>query len=526
MRSRMGLLGALPLLLSTVLAAAPGPTFEKDVLPIFTAHCFACHGGTSMIGLDLRTAQSIFKGSHNGPVLLAGDSAESLLYQKVSARQMPPKAFNLDLSEAQIDTIKDWIEAGAPHEKVQPLLTADQVERFNHQALPIFEAKCLACHGQEPAPGGLDLRTLEATLKGSENGPVVVEGASELSILIRMVSSGSMPPPGVGSPLTEQDIDSLRAWIDSSRFGPDLITEERETFSLAEAPPITEEDRSFWAFRKPEAAPVPEVRDQGRVRTPIDAFVLAKLEVKGLGLSPEESRPTLMRRAYFDLTGLPPTPEEMEKFLSDPRPDAYELLVNRLLESPHYGERWGRHWLDLMGYTDITGFDNDLHTTSLFEGMWRYRDWVVEALNQDKPYDRFLTEQLAGDELVDWRSVQEYTPETVRLLTATGFMRSSMDRTDSDIVNLPGERYSVIFDLVERVSTGMLALTVGCARCHSHKFDPIPQRDYYRLMSVFTPAYNPMRWKQPKDRFLPTSPVPTRRPSRATMPRSTRPRRS
>ena len=209
-----------------------------------------------------------------------------------------------------------------------------------------------------------------------------------------------------------------------------------------------------------------------------------------------------MRRAYFDLIGLPPTPEEMEKFLSDTRSDAYERLVNRLLESPHYGERWGRHWLDLVGYTDITGQDNDLPITNIFEGIWRYRDWVVEALNQDKPYDRFLTEQLAGDELVDWRSAPEYTPETVRLLTATGFMRSSMDRTVSDIVNLPGERYSVIFDLVERVSTGVMALTVGCARCHSHKFDPIPQRDYYRLMAVFTPAFNPMRWKQPKDRFL------------------------
>ena len=503
MRFRPGVQGALPLLFCSVLAAAPGPTFEKDVLPIFTAHCFACHGGTSMIGLDLRTAQSVMKGSHNGPVLVPGDSAESLLYQKVSAREMPPKAFTLDLSEAQIETIKGWIEAGAPHEKVQPLLAADQVERFNHQALPIFEAKCLACHGQEPAPGGLDLRTLEATLKGSENGPVVVEGASELSILIRMVSSGSMPPPGAGSPLTEEEIDELRAWIDSSRFGPDLITEERETFSLAEAPPITGEDRNYWAFRKPVAAPVPQVKDQKRVRTPIDAFVLAKLEAEGLGISPDESRPTLMRRAYFDLIGLPPAPEEMEKFLSDTRSDAYERLVNRLLESPHYGERWGRHWLDLVGYTDITGQDNDLPITNIFEGIWRYRDWVVEALNQDKPYDRFLTEQLAGDELVDWRSAPEYTPETVRLLTATGFMRSSMDRTVSDIVNLPGERYSVIFDLVERVSTGVMALTVGCARCHSHKFDPIPQRDYYRLMAVFTPAFNPMRWKQPKDRFLP-----------------------
>ncbi len=463
-----------------------------------------------MVGLDLRTPSSVLKGSHHGPVVKSGSPEASLLYRKVSGREMPPKAFNLDLSDAQIETIRKWIEEGIPHESVLPVLGAEQQRRFRVEALPIFEAKCLACHGRENLPGGLDLKTLEGTLKGSENGPVIVEGASEQSILIRMVSAGSMPPQGVGSPLTDQEIQGLRAWIDASRFGPDLLTEERQTFSRAEAPAITEKDRGFWAFRKPVADPLPQVRNKKRVRTPIDAFILARLESKGLDLSPEGSRLTLMRRAYFDLIGLPPTLEEMEAFLSDSGEDAYERLVDRLLESPHYGERWARHWLDVVGYTDITGFDNDLPIVSVFEGMWRYRDWVAESLNGDKPYDQFLTEQLAGDELVDWRSAEKYTPETVQLLTATGFLRNGLDRTDSDIVNLPGERYSVLFDLMEQVSTGLMGLTVGCARCHSHKFDPIPQRDYYRLLSVFTPALNPMRWKQPKDRFLPDVSQPDR----------------
>ncbi len=463
-----------------------------------------------MVGLDLRSASSVLKGSHYGPVVESGSPEKSLLYQKVSAREMPPKAFNLDLSEAQIEAIRRWIEAGTPHESALPVLGAEQQQRFAEEALPIFQAKCLACHGQENPPGNLDLRTLEGILKGGENGPVVVEGASDQSILIRMVSSGSMPPPDVGSGLTDQEIQSLRAWIDSSHFGPDLTTQERQTFSPAEAPEITEKDRRFWAFRKPVAAALPQVRNKDRVRTPIDAFIQARLESKGLDLSPEASRATLMRRAYFDLIGLPPTLEEMEAFLSDPGADAYERLIDRLLESPHYGERWGRHWLDLVGYTDIAGFDNDLPIVGVFEGMWRYRDWVAESLNRDKPYDQFLTEQLAGDELVDWRSAREYTPETVQLLTATGFLRNGLDRTDLDIVNLPGERYSVLFDLMEQVSTGLIGLTVGCARCHSHKFDPIPQRDYYRLLSVFTPAYNPMRWKQPKDRSLPDVSQPDR----------------
>ena len=248
----------------------------------------------------------------------------------------------------------------------------------------------------------------------------------------------------------------------------------------------------------------PRSRTSSACAHPIDAFVLAKLEAKGLSFSTDAPNSTLMRRAYLDLTGLPPTPEEIKAFVADNRPGAYERLVDRLLASPQYGERWGRHWLDATGYTDVTGADIFLETIEVHEGMWRYRDYVVRSFNDDKPYDRFVTEQLAGDELVDWRSAKKFTPQILDSLTATGYLRSVYDHTDADIVNLPHERYEVLFHVAEKVSSSLLGLTVGCARCHSHKYDPIPQRDFYRFLSIFAPAYNPWNWTQPKNRVVAT----------------------
>jgi hypothetical protein len=244
-----------------------------------------------------------------------------------------------------------------------------------------------------------------------------------------------------------------------------------------------------------QAQPVP--KNKAQVRNPIDAFVLARLEPKGLSLSPAASDLKLVRRAYLDLIGLPPTPEEIKAFTADAQPRAYERLLDRLLESKQYGVRWARHWLDSAGYTDTTGQE------TIFDGIWRYRDYVVDSLNEDKPYDRFLVEQIAGDELVDWRSAKKYDTEILTSLTATGYLRSTFDRTDADITNLPQERYDVLIDLVDKVSNGLLGLSVGCARCHTHKFDPIPQRDYYRMMTVFSSAYNPWSWTVPQERFLP-----------------------
>lgn len=495
----------LLMLLTFVAAIHAQPRFEKDVLPIFTANCFACHGGRSMVGLDLRTAVSALRGSDQGVVIVKGDASKSLLFQKISQKMMPPQAFNLKLTDAEIETIKKWIDAGCPSDEAESAAKRwkEQSAHFDKEALPILKARCFPCHASDKPMAGLDLRTLESVLRGGANGPVIEEGVADKSILIRRIANKSMPPAGMGTPVSEDELRALRRWIDTTSF-PVLSTRvERTGFTKIEAPEFTEKDKQWWSFQKPVKKPLPAVRAKQRIRNPIDAFALSALEAKGLSLSPDASQLSLIRRAYIDLIGLPPTPKEIDEFLADARPAAYERLIDKLLESPHYGERWGRYWLDAAGYSDAAGFDNCFPIVEVYEGMWRYRDYVVNAFTHDKPYDRFLQEQLAGDELYDWRKAKAYTPQIKESLIATGYLRSIYDRTDADIVNLVGERYDVLFDLMEKVSTGLLGVTVNCARCHSHKFDPIAQRDYYRMQAVFLPAFNPMNWKQPKNRWLP-----------------------
>jgi hypothetical protein len=254
-------------------------------------------------------------------------------------------------------------------------------------------------------------------------------------------------------------------------------------------------DRQFWSFRPLARPAVPNLAGVARVRTPIDAFVLARLEPKGLAFSPDADPTTLARRAYLDLLGLPPSPTEIASFLSDDRPGAYERLLDRLLASPHFGERWGRHWLDAAGYVDTIGFDTDATNVMLSEGKWLYRDYVIRAFNDDKPYDRFITEQLAGDELHDWRRAEHFTPEIREALIATGYLRTARDLTHEGVGVIPQNFYGIMHDTLEIMGTGLLGLTLNCARCHSHKFDPIPQEDYYRLMAILAPAYNPRAWR-------------------------------
>ena len=244
------------------------------------------------------------------------------------------------------------------------------------------------------------------------------------------------------------------------------------------------------------------MKAQRLVRNPIDAFLLEKLEAKGLGYSAEAGRLTLMRRAYLDLIGLPPTPAEIEAYQNDHAPDAYERLVDRLLASPHYGERWGQHWLDMAGYADSEGFGQD---DGIRPYAWRYRDYVIRSLNADKPYAQFLTEQLAGDELSeDWKKLKGTAPQDViDRLAATGFLRTVPDPTNSNERGLIAERMNIVADEVEVLSSSVMGLTVGCARCHNHKYDPIPQRDHYRLSAILQAAYNPYEWKTPSQRELP-----------------------
>lgn len=488
------------------LADTNGPRFEKDVLPIFQQYCFTCHGQSApKLGLDLRTAASTLKGTYNGPVIVKGSPDQSVLWKKVSAHAMPPPVYGQTVPDADIETLKRWIAAGAPadHPAGDGKEAAEQRARFNKEILPVLTARCVKCHGESKPMAGLDLRTAASVLKGSNSGPIVMEGFSERSLLIRKVASHSMPPPGAGQPLSESEIRVLREWIDRGQFeGEEVDNSLERPFSPTEAPAITANQRDFWSFRKPVAAVVPKVRAADRVRSPIDSFILAKLESQGLGLSQDAPNLTLMRRAYFDLIGLPPTPEEIRKFLADTKPGAYERLIDRLLASPQYGVRWGRQWLDAAGYIDTTGKDFDAKRLELAEGMWRYRDYVVESINNDKPWDKFLTEQIAGDEMIDWRAAKHLTPRMIELLTATGYMRNILDITWDDIENLPVNRFEALFKLVEKVSSSTMGLSMACARCHTHKFDPIPQRDYYRFLSLFTTAYNPYDWIKPNDRYL------------------------
>ena len=484
------------------------PVFEQDVLPIFSTYCFTCHGKSSPeLGLDLRTAASVLRGSHNGRVIEKGSPESSRLFQKVSKHLMPPPAFKSIVPDGDVETIRRWIENGAQsseEEREIPEAARRQISRFEEEILPIFEDRCTVCHGGESPQSGLDLRTLAAALKGGKHGPVIAEGFSDKSVLIRQLRSGVMPPAGAGRPLDEAEVELIREWIDGGNFADYVEVEislDRE-FTEAEAPEVTAQDRQSWAFRKPVAAAPPEVKSQGRVRTAIDSFIISKLEGRGLELSSAASRQTLLRRAYFDLWGLPPTPEQAAEFLDDTRPDAYERLIDRLLDSPNYGQRWGRYWLDAVGYVDTTGKDFQAENVQIAEGMWRYRDYVIQSFYQDKPWDRFLTEQLAGDELFDWRNAETYTPEMIEALVATGYLRTLLDVTNEDISDRPSDRYEALFALLDKVSSSALGLTLSCARCHSHKFDPIPQRDYYRFLSLFTAAYNPSAWIQPKNRLM------------------------
>ena len=368
--------------------------------------------------------------------------------------------------------------------------------QFEKDVLPVLTARCLKCHGTSRPKAGLDLRTRAGLLKGGESGPALVPGASARSLVFEMIRKGEMPPGKEGK-LTAQEVALVQAWIDGG-----APAAQADPTAEPGGRTVTEADRQFWAFRKPVRPPVPRVRHADRVRTPVDAFVLFRLESRDLTFSPDADRATLLRRVCFDLTGLPPSPDELDDFLADTRPDAYERLVERLLASPHHGERWGRHWLDAAGYADSIGGDNDPGQVFPREGMWRYRDYVVRSLNDDKPFDRFLAEQLAGDEMDDWRSAPALTAEMREHLIATGFLRTSVDHTFEQELNRPFERYQVLYDTIENLTSNLLGLTVACARCHDHKFDPISQVEYYRFLAVLKPVYNPEQWVQPQNRHL------------------------
>ncbi len=401
-------------------------------------------------------------------------------------------------------TMRSWLSlligllcgvTGSRHAAAEDL----PVPKFEVDIAPILEARCLKCHGDGKLEAGLDLRRRFLILKGGDSGAGLVEGKPDESLLIQKIVADEMPPKDEGR-LDEKQKALLRRWVAS---GAKTAAEKETPIDEAEqASRLSDEDRAFWAFQPPKRPTVPSLSNlkseisnlKFQISNPIDGFVLAKLDEKGLTFNAEASKSVLLRRVTFDLLGLPPTIDELDEFLADDSPDAYERLVDRLLASPRFGERWGRQWLDIAGYADSDGY---LAADKLRPEAWRYRDWVIRALNSDLPYDQFVTYQLAGDELSDWRRAEEITPEVVEQLAATGFLRTALDPTYPGYTE-PNEIHQVLADTMQIVGTTFLGLTVHCARCHSHKFDPISQRDYYSLQAVFGGALDPARW-QPSD---------------------------
>jgi mono/diheme cytochrome c family protein len=351
-----------------------------------------------------------------------------------------------------------------------PALSAD--DELSRKAYDILKRNCFACHGAAKA-SGLDLRTGASLSTGGEHGSVVVPydaGESRLFMFVTHEEKPTMPP---GKKLSDPEIDTLRRWIEAGAsfegFEKAGIGDQKQNGEPAqiEVRPFTAEERGYWAFQPPQR-PTPTALSTHGSKNPIDAFLLAAMKAKGVKPGQMAERRTLVRRAYLDLLGLPPSPEEVEAFVKDSAPNAWQRLVDRLLSSPHYGERWARHWLDLVRYADSGGFEFDVDRSD----AWRYRDYVVNSFNTDKPYDQFVREQLAGD---------EYAPDSQEAMIATGFLRLGPEGGGG------GERgrQDSLDDLITTTSLTFAGLTVGCARCHDHKFDPIPQSDFYRIQAVF-----------------------------------------
>ena len=489
------------------------PRYERDVQPLLKKHCGRCHGADGQKAeLSVVSLAGLLKGGESGVVVVAGKPDESPLYEMVAKGEMPPEGEPRP-TEAEVQLLKRWIERGLALDA--PNNTAKELPF--HEILPILLLRCASCHGRQQQEGGLDIRSFESLAKGGKSGPAIQPGDPDASLLIKRIVAGEMPPKqrlaaASVKPVEPNELEKLRRWIAQGAAHPapsiDVVNGEPD-------PLVTDADRQFWSFQPPRQVSVPiangasDAERRATFRTPIDALLDAPLRPLDLRLQPDADRAIVARRLHLDLLGIPPSPELIDEFVAAKEPDAYERLVDRLLASPRYGERWAQFWLDLGGYADSEGVqDSDLPRPWIY----RYRDYVIRAWNSDKTYDRFLLEQLAGDELADYEHAPRITPELYDNLVATAFLGLTADGTFAGITGFVPERLDVIDDQLRIVGGSILGLTIGCARCHSHKFDPFPQRDYYRLAAIFKGALDEHDWLKPtrqggapgtSDRFLP-----------------------
>jgi mono/diheme cytochrome c family protein len=460
-------------------AATNAVDFVRDVQPIFEHSCLKCHSGERPKGkFALTTRQNALKGGQDQVDIIPGQSAKSPLIHFVARvildSEMPPTDKGEPLTPAQVGLLRAWIDQGTqwPADLVlgEPLVAKHELSTnslppaarqkidFAKDIQPIFAQNCYGCHGPKRQESQVRWDNKEIALQGGEHGPDIIPGKSAESRLIHLV--GGLDPelimPQKGTPLTPAQVGLLRGWIDQGAPWP-------QSASTKVANP-----RNHWAFKPPTRPAVPSVKNKKWPRNPIDNFVLARLEAEKIGPSPEADRPTLIRRLSLDLTGLPPTISEIDHFVADRRPDAFEKLIERLLASRHYGERWGRHWLDAVRYADSNGYEKDLPRS-----IYPYRDWVIDAYNNNMPFDKFAIDQLAGDLLPN---------ATLEDRIATGFLRNSMLNEEGG-VDPEQFRIESIIDRMDVMGKAFLGLTLNCCQCHNHKYDPISQKEYYRFFA-------------------------------------------
>jgi len=432
------------------------PDYNSEIRPILSRACFSCHGPNERARqADLRLDTDAFHETHVVP----GDADASTLFQRLvtdeNIGRMPPVSTGRSLSDAEIETVRRWIDEGAVRgtELATAIDVAERTVDFEREVRPILSQRCFACHGPDEQGRQRGLRLdVEDGIHGDRaefGGAVVIPGDAAGSLLYQRIieTNAAARMPRGDEALAESEVETIRLWIDQGA-----------------------EWQSHWAFIPPERSPFPPVTDSDWVRNPIDRFVLAQLEAEGLNPSEEADRITLLRRVTLDLTGLPPTDGEITAFLNDDAPDAYEQAVDRLLGSDRYGERMAVEWLDAARYADTNGYQTDGERS-----MWRWRDWVIDAYNDNMPFDQFTIEQIAGDMLPNPTRDQR---------TATAFNRNHSQNGEGGIVE---EEFLVEYavDRVQTTSTVWLGLTLGCARCHDHKFDPLTQKEFYEFYAHF-----------------------------------------
>ncbi len=388
---------------------------------------------------------------------------------------MTSPTFRVTGAAAVLAVLACALPAGAADADKPAPASPEAVQFFESKIRPLLADNCFRCHGPAKQRGGLRLDNRSDLLTGGDNGKDVIPGDVDNSLLLQAVAQTNpdlkpMPPPP-NARLSAQQIADLTQWV---KMGAPWPGQEKTVASVSTIRrgkfEISDKDRAHWAFQPVKRPDVPAVKNTAWVANPIDAFILSKLEAKGLQPNPPASKRELIRRVAYDVTGLPPTPQEVEAFVNDAGPDAYEKLVDRLLASPRYGEQWGRHWLDLVRFADTNSYERDGDKPN----AWRYRDYVIRSSNDDKPYDQFVREQLAGDELPD---------RTSDAIIATGYYRLGI--WDDEPSDREQARYDNLDDVVATTGQVFLGLTVDCARCHDHKLDPIAQKDYYGLLAFF-----------------------------------------